>query len=102
MLNWEAIARSEAHPVRLAILERMLSPPPAGDPGWSASTLAEALGLGLATTSLRARASRGCARIALCGSACPRCPRPLGADGERVDARHIALSTVAFVRPARA
>jgi DNA-binding transcriptional ArsR family regulator len=58
MLNWEAIARSEAHPVRLAILERMLSPPPAGDPGWSASTLAEALGLGLATTSHHVRLLR--------------------------------------------
>ena len=58
MLNWEAIARSEVHPVRLAILERMLSPPPAGDPGWSARTLAEALGLPLAATSHHVRLLR--------------------------------------------
>jgi DNA-binding transcriptional ArsR family regulator len=58
VLNWEAIARSEAHPVRLAILERMLSPPPAGDPGWSARTLAEALGLPLATVSHHVRLLR--------------------------------------------
>lgn len=58
MLNWEAIARSEIHPVRLAILERMMSPAPAGDPGWSASTLAAALDLALAPTSHHVRVMR--------------------------------------------
>jgi hypothetical protein len=57
-LNWEVIARSEAHPARLAILERMLSPPPDGDPGWSASTLAHAMKLPLATVSHHVRLLR--------------------------------------------
>jgi DNA-binding transcriptional ArsR family regulator len=58
MLNWEAIARAEGHPVRLALMERMLSPAPEGEPGWSASTLAEALGLPLATVSHHVRLLR--------------------------------------------
>lgn len=58
-LNWEAIARSEVHPARLAILERMLSPPPNDDPGWSASTLAQATKLPLATVSHHVRLLRG-------------------------------------------
>jgi hypothetical protein len=61
VLNWEAIARSEVHPLRLSILERMLSSPPADDPGWSASTLASALDVPLAPIShhVRLRRDRG-------------------------------------------
>jgi hypothetical protein len=59
VLDWEAIARSDAHPLRLSILERMLSPPPTDDPGWSASTLASALGEPLAPTSHHVRVLRG-------------------------------------------
>jgi DNA-binding transcriptional ArsR family regulator len=58
VLDWEAIARCEAHPVRLAILERLLSPPPDDDPAWSSSTLAQALGVSLATTSHHVRVLR--------------------------------------------
>jgi DNA-binding transcriptional ArsR family regulator len=58
VLDWEAIARSEVHPTRLAILEQMVSPPPEGDPGWSGSTLAQALELPLATVSHHVRLLR--------------------------------------------
>jgi hypothetical protein len=44
VLNWEAIARAQTHPLRLAILEQMVSDPPEGDPGWSAKTLIPVLG----------------------------------------------------------
>jgi hypothetical protein len=67
VLNWEAIARSEVHTMRLSILERMLSPPPADDPGWSASTLASALGVPLAPTSHHVRLLRGRGWLVECG-----------------------------------
>jgi hypothetical protein len=59
-LNWRLIAVAEAAPQRLSILERMTTAPRDSDPGWSAVTLAAALGQGLAGTShhlpvLRAR-----------------------------------------------
>jgi hypothetical protein len=58
VLNWEAVARAEAHPLRLAILELMLTPPPEGDPGWSGKTVAEALGKSLARASHHMRVFR--------------------------------------------
>lgn len=56
--NWHEIARAELHPLRFAILERLDTPPPDGDPGWSASTLAQALELPLATGSHHVRLLR--------------------------------------------
>jgi hypothetical protein len=44
--------------LRLSILEQLLSPPPSGDPGWSASTLAVALAQPLAATSHHIRLLR--------------------------------------------
>jgi hypothetical protein len=58
VLKWEAIARAETHPVRLAVLELMVSAPPGDDPGCSSSTLAETLGLPLPTTSHHVRLLR--------------------------------------------
>jgi DNA-binding transcriptional ArsR family regulator len=58
MLDWEAIARAGVHPRRLAILEHMVMPPPEGDPGWSAKTLATALNVPLAGASHHVRALR--------------------------------------------
>jgi DNA-binding transcriptional ArsR family regulator len=58
VLNWEAIARADVHRLRVAILEQMATPPPNGDPGWSASTLATALGAALAATSHHVRTLR--------------------------------------------
>jgi DNA-binding transcriptional ArsR family regulator len=57
-LNWRVIALAEAAPPRLAILERMLAEPARGDPGWSAVTLASALGEPLAKTSHHLRVLR--------------------------------------------
>jgi hypothetical protein len=57
-LKWEVIAGAEMHPVRLRLLEQLLVPPPDGDPGWSASTLAETLTLPLASTSHHVRILR--------------------------------------------
>jgi DNA-binding transcriptional ArsR family regulator len=58
VLNWEVIARAETHPLRLSILERLLSSPPNGDPGWSARTLATALEQPLPTISHHVRLLR--------------------------------------------
>ena len=58
MLDWQAIARAELHPLRFAILEQLTTPPPDGDPGWSASTLATALNARLAATSHHMRELR--------------------------------------------
>jgi hypothetical protein len=58
VLDWEAIARAQSHPLRLAILEMMLTPPPDGDPGWSAKTLANAPGKSLARASHHMRELR--------------------------------------------
>jgi hypothetical protein len=58
VLNWEAIARAELHPLRFAILEQLTAPPPDGDPGWSSSTLAAALGAPIAATSHHVRVLR--------------------------------------------
>ena len=58
MLNWEAIARAESHPLRLAILELLLTSPPDGDPGWSAKTAALALDTSLARASHHMRELR--------------------------------------------
>lgn len=46
------------HPLRLSILERMLSPPPEVDSGWSGKTLARALGAPLSVVSYHVRALR--------------------------------------------
>jgi len=54
-LDWEAIARAEVQPHRLAILEAMLSEPPNGDPGWSTSTVATMLGVPLERLSYHVR-----------------------------------------------
>lgn len=64
MLNWEAIARADVQPLRLAILELMLTPPPNDDPGWSAKTTARALDESLARAShhMRILRDRGLAR----------------------------------------
>jgi len=45
VLNWEAIARAELQPLRLAILELLLTDPPDGDPGWSARTVGDGMTL---------------------------------------------------------
>jgi DNA-binding transcriptional ArsR family regulator len=58
VLNWEAIARTQTHPLRLAILEQMLSDPPDGDPGWSAKTLTPVLGASLVDVSYHVRTLR--------------------------------------------
>jgi DNA-binding transcriptional ArsR family regulator len=58
VLNWEAIAKNALHPLRIAILEQMLSNPPEGDPGWSAKTLIPALGASLGDVSYHVRALR--------------------------------------------
>jgi Helix-turn-helix domain len=58
VLNCEVIARAEAHPLRLAILELMLTPPPDGDPAWSAKTVGQALDKSLARTSHHMREMR--------------------------------------------
>ena len=58
MLNWEAVARAEAHPLRLAILELLLTSPPDGDPGWSAKTVSEALDTSRARASHHMRVFR--------------------------------------------
>jgi hypothetical protein len=55
LLNWEAIARAQTHPLRLAILEQMQAPPPDGDPGWSAKTLTPVLGASLVDVSYHMR-----------------------------------------------
>jgi helix-turn-helix protein len=46
------------HPHRVAILEAMLAPPPNGDPGWSAKTLAPVLGVSLGDTAYHVRTLR--------------------------------------------
>jgi hypothetical protein len=58
VLNWQEIARAELHPLRFAILERLATPPPNDDPGWSASTLAAALDAPIAATSHHVRVLR--------------------------------------------
>jgi hypothetical protein len=57
-VNWEAVARVELHPRRFAILERLTTQPPDGDPGWSSSTLAAALNAPIAATSHHVRVLR--------------------------------------------
>jgi predicted transcriptional regulator len=50
-LDYRAVAEAEVQPVRLDILRTMLRPAPGDDPGWSAKTIADELGLPLARTS---------------------------------------------------
>jgi DNA-binding IclR family transcriptional regulator len=52
------IARAEVQPVRLAILDLVMTEPPDGDPGWSAKTVASALGMSLASASHHVRSLR--------------------------------------------
>jgi hypothetical protein len=68
MLNWEAVARAELHPLRFAILERLTAPPPDGDPGWSASTLASALNAPIAAPAHHVRALRNRGWLVVVGS----------------------------------
>lgn len=56
--DWRVIARAEIQPVRLAILDVMMSELPDGDPGWSAKTVASGLGLSLAAASHHVRSLR--------------------------------------------
>jgi DNA-binding transcriptional ArsR family regulator len=65
--DWQVIARAEVQPVRLAILDLVMSEPPDGDPGWSAKTVASALGLSLAAASHHVRAMRGKGLLAQVG-----------------------------------
>lgn len=57
-LNWRVIAIGETKRQRLAILERMLTPPPEGDPGWSAVEIAKLHGETLGTTAHHMRLLR--------------------------------------------
>jgi DNA-binding transcriptional ArsR family regulator len=65
--DWEIIARAEIQPVRLAILDVMMSEPPDGDPGWSAKTVASRLGLSLAAASHHVRSLRDKGLVAQVG-----------------------------------
>ena len=53
--------------MRLAILDLVMSEPPDGDPGWSAKTVASALGMSLAAASHRVRSMRGKGLLAQVG-----------------------------------
>lgn len=58
MLDWEAVARSHVHPLRLRILE--LASEDAPDPdGWSAKTLAHRLGAPIENVAYHVRALAG-------------------------------------------
>lgn len=58
---WEQLAKSYAHPTAVQILRTALEDPPDGDPGWSASRIADHTGVRLAQVAYHTRqlADRG-------------------------------------------
>lgn len=58
---WESLAKAYINPTALRIVQQALQPAPNGDPGWSASSLSDALGerLGNVAYHVRSLADRG-------------------------------------------
>jgi DNA-binding MarR family transcriptional regulator len=101
-LDYRAVAEAEVQPMRLAILRTMLEDPPEGDPGWSAKTIADRLGLTLARAShhFRALAAAGLNRADRRPTEARRPPEVLRTRLPRALVDGPAITSAAAARPA--